>query len=195
MSNNSSKSKAAALAAVQALIAGAEKDFPNAQLSFGGNSLTTSALVALLKSLADAINAVNVAQASAKDAVVALVSVEAKVGPIMRAFVRFVRASFPATASQLADFGLQPPKARTPLTVEQKAAATAKGLATRKARGTTGSKKKLAVKGDVTGVIVTPITGAAPAAPPASPAASPATQPASPASNVASPPGPVSPTK
>jgi hypothetical protein len=195
MSNNTSKSKAAALAAVQALIAGTEKDFPNAQLTFGGNSFTTAALVALFTSLIDAIKAVNLAQASARDAVAELVSVEAKVGPIMRAFVRFVRAAFPATAIQLADFGLQPPKARTPLTVEQKAAAKAKSLATRKARGTTGPKKKLAVTGGVTGVIVTPVMGAAPAAPEASPAASPATQPASIASNAASPPGPVSPTK
>jgi hypothetical protein len=37
--------------------------------------------------------------------------------------------------------------------------------ATRKARGTASKKQKLAIKGDVTGVVVTPVT--APTAPPA----------------------------
>jgi hypothetical protein len=77
----------------------------------------------------------------------------------------------------LADFGLQPPKARAPLTSEQKTAATVKAIATRKARGTTSKKQKLAISGHVIGVTVTPIT---------EPAASPAAQPASTASSNAS---------
>ena len=60
--------------------------------------------------------------------------------------------------------------------------------ATRLARGTTSKKQKLAVKGDVTGVIVTPVTHAGPSpsptAAPAEPA--PAPTPAGPAP-VASP--------
>jgi hypothetical protein len=65
---------------------------------------------------------------------------------------------------------LQAPKARQPLPTEKRAAATAKLRATRTARGTTSKKQKLAVKGDVTGVTVTPITTPAPASPPAAPA-------------------------
>ena len=57
----------------------------------------------------------------------------------------------------LADFGINP-KARAPLTVEAKAAAAAKRAATRAARHTMGSQQKKAIKGDVTGVLVTPIT-------------------------------------
>jgi hypothetical protein len=60
---------------------------------------------------------------------------------------------------------MQPPKVRAPLDTEKRVMATAKAKATRKARGTMGKKQKLTVKGDVTGVIVTPITfvGASPA--------------------------------
>jgi hypothetical protein len=46
------------------------------------------------------------------------------------------------------------------VTPEQKVAAAAKLKATRAARHTAGSVQKKAVKGDVTGVIVTPVTSA-----------------------------------
>jgi len=79
------------------------------------------------------------------------------VGPLTRAFQSFVHVTFNNAPQQLADFGMQPPKVRTPLTVEQKAAAAAKMRATRSARGTTSRKQKLAVKGDVTSVTITPV--------------------------------------
>ena len=44
----------------------------------------------------------------------------------MAAFVAFVKATFGNSPDVLADFGLKPKKATTPLTVEQKAAAAAK---------------------------------------------------------------------
>jgi hypothetical protein len=65
----------------------------------------------------------------------------------------------------LADFGLVPRKAPTPLTVEQKAAAAAKRKATRAARNTMGAVQKKKVVGTVTGVTITPITAPEPIAP------------------------------
>jgi len=73
----------------------------------------------------------------------------------------------------LADFGIQPPKVRVPLTVEAKAAAAAKRAATRAARHTMGSQQKKAVKGDVTGIVMTPITAAPPTVTTPAPAGSP----------------------
>ena len=73
---------------------------------------------------------------------------------------------FGTQADVLADFGLAPEKARTPLTVEQKAAAAAKREATRVARGTKGAKAKKGIKGAVTGVVMTPVVAAEPVAPP-----------------------------
>jgi hypothetical protein len=83
---------------------------------------------------------------------------------------------FASDAAALADLGLKPPKARAPLTAEQKAAAKAKAKATRIARGTTGPKAKKAIKGNVTGVQITPVTASATAS-------EPATQPAANASS------------
>jgi len=177
------KTKAATLALVQALIAGTQKHFPSGSFTLGGTSYTAASLVPILQGLANAINAVNAAQANAKDTVATMQGSEATVGPIIGSYKRFIHASFSSVTQTLADFGLTPPKVRAPLTVEQKAAAKAKSEATRLARGTTSKKKKLAVTGNVTGVTVTPVT-APTAAPPASPAtpvtpASPSAQPAS----------------
>jgi hypothetical protein len=169
-STTSIKNKATALTHVQALIAGTQKHFPNGSFTLGNTAYTTASLVAALQGLADALSGLNAAHASVKDAGTALSAIETKVAPLIRVYTSFVRATFSTATAQLADFGLQPPKARTPLASDQRAAATAKVRATRKARGTTSKKQKLAVKGDVTGVIVTPVTHAGPSPQPAAPA-------------------------
>ncbi|HEX3771414.1 MAG TPA: hypothetical protein VHV30_11135 [Polyangiaceae bacterium] len=100
---------------------------------------------------------------AARDGVAALRTAEANVHPVIRVYVNFLRATFSDAAAQLGDFGLQAPRARTPLTSEKRLVATAKAKATRIARGTVSKKQKLAIKGDVTGVQVTPITASGPA--------------------------------
>ncbi len=92
-----------------------------------------------------------------------------RVRPILRAYAHVVLVAFADATAMLADFGIAPPKARTPMTAEQLAARAAKAKATRIARGTTSKKQKLAVKGDVTGVVVTPVRSQASAAPPVQP--------------------------
>jgi hypothetical protein len=162
--------KAAALARVQALIAGTQKHFPNGSFTIGNRSFTTSSLVQLFQSLADAISSANAAEASARDAVAKLREARANVAPVILEFTRLLRVTFGTATQSLADFGLAPAKARQPLTSEANAAAAAKRAATRTARGTTSKKQKLAVKGNVTGVVVTPVTSQPAAPPPAQPA-------------------------
>ena len=170
MSTTKSNTKAAALAHVQALIAGTTKHFPTGSFTIGNTTYTSASLIPVLQGLANAMLARNAAETGAKDALKAEQATQTQAGPIVRAYERLVLAAFANATQTLADFGLTPPKARTPLTAQQLAARAAKAKATRVARGTTGKKKKLAVKGDVTGVIVTPVI-----APPA--AASPPVQP------------------
>jgi hypothetical protein len=59
------------------------------------------------------------------------------------------------------------PRKPAKTTVEAKAQGVVKGEATRKARGTKGKKQKLGVTGNVTGVILTPVTSSQNVAPPA----------------------------
>ena len=162
--SSSTSSKAAVLADVQALMAGTKLHLPNGNFTFGNTAYTTASLLQVLQGLVDVMTALDAAQLGARDALAAKLAMDAKVDPVIRAYKRFLKAMFTGATQTLADFGIAPPKARTPLTTEQKAAAKAKAEATRKARGTTSKKRKLAVKGDVTGVLVTPIT-AAPASP------------------------------
>jgi hypothetical protein len=162
MSNKSKLTKAAALAQVQALIAGTTKHFPSGSFTIGNTTYTSASLVQILQGLANAMSAVATAETGAKDALTAEHTAQTQLGPIVTAYKRIVVAAFASATQTLADFGLTPPKARTPLTTEQRAARKAKAAATRAARGTTSKKQKLAVKGNVTGVTVTPVTAPAP---------------------------------
>lgn len=167
------------------LSAGTTKHYPNAkqQLTIGGVSYTVSQVNANLQQIGTLRAATTSAQASAK----AKVATEtAQLPPLllfMSAYVAFVRATFGNQPDVLADFGIPPKKARTPMTTEQKAASKAKAEATREARGTKGPKAKLAITGNVTGVTVTPVTA------PAVPAPSPSPSPAAPAPAPAAPSG------
>ena len=154
----SQPTKSAALTQVQALIAGTTKRFPNVALMFGNATVQSSSIIQDLQNLEKAMLALNAAESNARDAMSALRALEASVGPQLRAYKRFLLATFGTATQQLAEFGLQPPKARTPISTESRATATAKARATRAARGTKGKKQKAAIKGDVTGVVVTPIT-------------------------------------
>lgn len=146
--------------------AGVTKHLSNvATLTFGVGSFTPAQLLAQLSLLVTLRQAVVAAQAVVK----AKLADEAAQAPTIRAtlvaFVAFVRQMYANQPDVLADFGLVPRKAATPLTAEQRAAANAKRKATLAARGIVGKQKRKAVKGDVTGVTVTPTTTAQPAAP------------------------------
>jgi hypothetical protein len=81
----------------------------------------------------------------------------------LRAGVKAIlNGRFGKSGTQLTKFGFEPAKtgAKTPLV---KAVAAVKAKATRAARGTKGSEQKKLVKGNVTGVVITPVTEPAPA--------------------------------
>jgi hypothetical protein len=145
------------------LVAGLEKHFANAaSLTFASATHPTADVVKAL----EALPAKRAAVEDAKAALKAALADETTNAPALRAFMgdvdAFVKSAFSKSPDVLADFGLEPKKVATPLTTEQLAAAVAKREATRKARGTMGKKAKLAVKGDVVDVVVTPVHGPKP---------------------------------
>ena len=158
MSITTSNTKAAALAHVQAIIAGTTKHLPNGSFTIGNTTYTSASLIQVFQGLVSAMLARNAAETGAKDALTAEQAAQAQVDPILRGYERLVLVTFASVTQTLADFGLAPPKARTPLTAQQLTARAAKAKATRIARGTTSKKQKLAVKGDATGVVVTSVT-------------------------------------
>jgi hypothetical protein len=166
MATNKGKRVAADLA--ESLIAGLQKRLAGStQVPLSGGVFTPAQIVAELQKLVTMRADVEAARAATR----AKVEVERTSAPAIRAFmstvVQFVRTAFGNQADVLADFGLDPKKVRTPLTVEQKAAAAAKRETTREARGTKSAKAKKGIKGTVTGVEIKPVLAepAKPAAP------------------------------
>jgi hypothetical protein len=135
---------------IRDLIAGTQKHTPTGSLTIGNVTYAAPALVQLLGSLADAIDATDAARVRWQDALKNVKAARAKVGPVVTDYQAWVAATYAGAPSMLADYGVAPRKARTPLTVEQKAAAAAKRKATRAARHTMGKVQKKGVKGTVT---------------------------------------------
>jgi hypothetical protein len=167
--SNTDGSKALVDLAVK-LIAGTQKRLASTgQLRFAGKTFTPSQVEAQLQALVTLRADAEAAKALARAKVAAQRAQLPALRAFVQAFAAVIKAQYGTEPDVLADFGLEPRKAPTPLTPEQKTAAKAKRAATRKARGIIGSRKRAAVKGDVTGVIVTPVTAAdeLPAASPA----------------------------
>ena len=163
MATNPTKSKAAQTALATQLIAGVQKNLANvASVTLASTAYTPAQITTALQTLVSLRAAVD----SAKSVVKAKLGAEAAQAPALRklmvALIAYVKLTYSESPDVLASFGVEPEKARTPLTTEQQAVAVAKRDATRKARGTTGSKAKKAVKGNVVDLVVTPVTAGAP---------------------------------
>jgi len=160
MSTQVKKNQASQTAADQSLIDGLTKHAATLlTLLVGGSTVKTSDLVTVLQARIGAIKAAIAAKAAAMAAVAAMNAEIAKTAVLVSGARQALKVAFAGQADQLGDFGLQPPKVRTPLTAEQKAEAAAKAVATRKANHPNAGKKSK----------VTPVV-AAPAAAPAAPA-------------------------
>jgi hypothetical protein len=161
MGNNTpKKNRTSEVTADQKLIAGLTKHAATLpSFVVAGVSTTNADVIAKLQARIAAENAVPPARATWQAAVSAARSEIAATKSVVSAVKQAVLAAFAGQVDALGDFGLTPRKARV-LTPEAKVAATAKAKATRAARHTAGSVQKKAVKGDVTGVVVTPVTSA-----------------------------------
>jgi hypothetical protein len=99
--------------------------------------------------------------------------VVAEVAPVRAAVHSVLQGRYGKGSSKLLAYGFTPQKVAE-RTVASKAGAIVKNEATRIARGTKGSKKKLEITGGVTGAVITPVTSSQTVAAPA-PAAKPPT--------------------
>jgi hypothetical protein len=188
----------------QQVIAGIKQDLQQMTvIPLGASSYSPTSLAAAIQSRIDATSAVGTTRAAWLNAVKTYDAVNAQVTVLVRELRNLVIAAFGADSPKLADFGFKP-TVRAPLTPPEKVARAAKALATRKARGTMGKKKKLEITGETaaaaaaasTAPVTTP-AAPAPAPAPAAPAPVTPQAPAAPApvasAPVASPPAPSAP--
>ena len=147
------------------LVAGFQKHLASvASLTLGSVVYNPAQITAALQQIVTLYSAV----ATAKSAYQAKLAARNAQAPtllsLMAALESYVKLTYSESPDVLADFGLPPKTVRTQLTAAQQAAANAKRVATRAARGTTSKKAKQAVKGNVVGVSVTPVVAGAPVA-------------------------------
>lgn len=153
-----SNTKASETARAQQLLAGMNKHYSNGpSLTFESATYTPQQIVTALTTLINLRADVAVARSAVKAKLAAESGQLPAIQILMAGLVQFLRLTFSKQPDVLADFGLEPKKARTPLTTEQQAVAIAKSEATRQVRGTTGSKARAAKKGSVVDVAITPI--------------------------------------
>jgi hypothetical protein len=185
MANNSNSKNGKATRMTQ-VIAGARKNFPNGSqaITLDGTSTTIDAVVNEFQAFITNRATIVAAQTAVRNKVAAEGAGLDALNALLGAFIAFVRQTFGASSTVLADFAIPVRKAPVAKTAEQKAVAAAKRQATREARGTTGPKAKKAIKGNVTAtLVVTPVasnateTGATPAPASAAPGGTPATPP------------------
>ena len=158
-------------AQLQALITGIPTYCANTIFSVAGQTYTAPQAVAFLTTVLDA----STGRTAARAALVAAMQAEEKVlaqdGQVAREIRDSIALMFSNVPPALSAFEIVPRKMPKPLSVEERALATAKARATREARGTTSKKKKARVTGGVTGVTITPVMSASPSAQAATPPA------------------------
>jgi hypothetical protein len=152
---NGKSNSSAQIVALQQLIAGINKHFPkSAKLTLGSQVVTPAQLVATLQGLIDALGVVSTTAGAWHTAVQQLNAARAAAKPLRVALHWMLLAMF-TDAQTLSDFGIVPHQRRAP-TVATKATAALKSIATRVARGTVGSRKKLQIHGEVSTIVPTP---------------------------------------
>jgi hypothetical protein len=129
------------------VIAGITKDLKTqSSMPIAGTTYTPVALIALIQSRINAINAVATARANWLDAVKTYQALNTQVNEVEAGLKAFVINLFGKTSPLLADFGFAPTPRAVP-DVATKQAANDKRAATRKARNTMSKKQKAKITG------------------------------------------------
>lgn len=164
--NNSRQTQLELGAADQSLLDGLTKNASTlTSFTIASQVVPTATITQALQARLKALSASQTARAAWQTAVKAETDERASTKALIAGVRQALQVMYSGAADTLAQYGLKPRKPRTPLTSEQKVAAAAKAKATRDARGTTGSVQKKAVKGNVTGVTITPTASPQPSAP------------------------------
>jgi len=145
-------------AQLQALITGIPEYCATTVFNVAGQTFTAPQAVAFLTTVQSAGTAIAASRVAWKAAIQASEKSNAGDGVVAREIREAIALQFSTAPTTLNALAIAPRKKAKPLTVEARAAATAKARATRLARGTESKKQKAAISGNVTGVTITPTT-------------------------------------
>jgi hypothetical protein len=170
--SSSKVSKASEVAQATQLIAGVNKNLATTQsFTVAGTAYmpaqVTTDLQEIVTLITDVDTAKSVVQAKLARANAQLPALRV----VMAALIAYVKLTWGNSPDVLATFGLPPKKAAAKPSTVTKVVAVAKRASTRKARGTTSKKAKMAIKGNVADVVLTTIETQPVATPSPSPSA------------------------
>jgi hypothetical protein len=121
-----------------------------------GKTYSPDEVAALVQRRIDLSNAIVTSRAAWLATIQQYDELSATVDLVLRDLRNFIGAAFGDESPQAKAFSMLKFPKKVTRTPEEKAAAAAKALATRKARKTMGRKQKLAIKGNVVGSSATP---------------------------------------
>jgi len=169
MASNNIPNKNTAQALDQKVIAGVTKYFSKVKsITVAGTTYTSKTLMAVFQADIDASTQVDAIRAQLKQLVASYRTTKANAKALRAELKTYILGNYGKAAVQmLEDFGMSAPKAPGKMTAATRAAAVVKAEATRKARGTMGSKEKQSIHGAPTTPASTETSSqAAPAATP-----------------------------
>lgn len=138
---------------------GHEKHLPDTPFVFAGRTYEGPELVAMIRAVRDAAKRVARAHAEVAEATRANLKMQADNAGLIQGAKKRVQLAYSNDSGKLADFGLAPQSPPGTMSTETLLVRAAKSRATRKERRTMGKKQRAAIKGDVTGVVITPVKG------------------------------------
>jgi hypothetical protein len=146
------------LVELRALESGVQKNMMRETVTIASVDYTGPKLVERLGQCIDAAARVQAARAALAQALATEETVLEGAHDFLYGLRRTILHAYSNAPTKLNDFGLEPMRVRRPPTNEEAVLRAAKAKATRTKRGTLGKKQKAAIKGNVTGVVITPTT-------------------------------------
>jgi len=155
---DSSQSKINLQTSIVALVAGLNAEYqPDDVFQLTTGAMTCTEVVAELNGFVSAAQTTDADYNAWRNAVEAERATELQVRPLRANLKSILAGRYGKGGNKMAQFGFTPAKPVVK-TSQSKTAAAVKAKATREARGTRGRQQKKTITGNVTGVIITPVT-------------------------------------
>ncbi len=159
---NNAGTKVELQSSYMALIAGLQQNYqPGDVFDLVTGQTTCAELVTLFQGFVTSAEQTKASNQVWRNDVQAEREAEQQVRPVRAAVKSVLVGKYGKSSTKLLAYGFQPAKVPVKSTTA-KSTAVAKAEATRTARGTKGSKQKQAIVGNVTGVVITPVTAGPP---------------------------------
>ncbi len=146
------------LTELRSLASGVKKHLTAPRYSVTNRTYTGAQLLKRVQVSVDAALRVQETRAALADALANESAVRKSEADFLRGLRIIILGAFCHSSETLAEFALEPKKKRRRLTAEEAIVAAEKLRSTRKARRTMGKRQRAAIKGNVTGVVIAPVT-------------------------------------